>query len=97
MLTYPASEVCNAILGWPYLATPQEILDELGAKTLDDFESELREAFQRAGAEISVSTDESTHPLLNVEVLSFAYQEVTNDPSDSLIVLSPTPRGLTWN
>jgi hypothetical protein len=68
-LTFPAKEVCgDAFFGWPSFA-PQEILDELGTKTLKDFEEETRLAFEKA-----MSKDNASHQTsLSVDVHSFYY------------------------
>ena len=53
VLTFPALDVCDdEFLRWPVLGTPQNILDELKAKTLDDFMNETRAAFERSGVTI---------------------------------------------
>ena len=58
-LVFPAVEVCDEdFLGWPYLATPTDIQEALGAKTLEDFEEDEREAWRRAGAKFDDSEPE---------------------------------------
>jgi hypothetical protein len=85
ILTFPAREVCDeSFLGWPAFA-PQEIIDELGSKTLEDFEEEARAAWERAAGR-------NTHPRLSAEVRAFYYQDVTNRPGDPIVVCTPHPR-----
>jgi hypothetical protein len=74
-LRYPAPDVCGEdFLGWPAFA-PQSVLDELGSKSLEDFEDETRTAFANAG--IPLSSNASTD--LSVEVREFYYQDTTGD------------------
>jgi hypothetical protein len=74
VLTYPATEVCDGnFLHWPYIATPEDILKELGAKSLQDFDDETRAAFEKAGAPLA----STQHAALTVEVKEFYYQDVT--------------------
>jgi hypothetical protein len=48
---FPATKICDSnFLGWAFLATPNEILEEFQSKTVDDFVKEEREAFEKAGA-----------------------------------------------
>ena len=85
ILSFPATEVCDeSFLGWPAFA-PQEIIDELGKKTLEDFEEESRAAWERAAGR-------NTHPRLSAEVRAFYYQDVTNTPGDPIVVCTPHPR-----
>jgi len=74
-LTFPATVVCDeSFLGWPAFA-PQEILEELGKKTLEDFEAETRAAFEKAGTPFSSQPQAA----LSVEVRAFYYQDVTGE------------------
>lgn len=92
-LTYPAVEVCDQFfLGWPILATPKEVLDKLGSKTISDFEEEERSAFEAAGARFAAYPNDSNRSPLSVEVLSLSYDEVVNRPSDSVVIITPYPR-----
>ncbi len=51
ILSFPAIDVCDAsFLGWPFLATPDDILAEHGNKTLDDMLEEERKAMESVGA-----------------------------------------------
>jgi hypothetical protein len=85
ILTFPAKEVCDeSFLGWPAFA-PQEIIDELGKKTLEDFEEESRAAWESAASR-------NNHPRILVDVRAFYYQGVTNTPNDPIKVATPHPR-----
>jgi hypothetical protein len=87
-LTYPATEVSDAnFLGWPYIATPQDILNELGSKSLEDFEREFLAAFEQRTTE-AISTSQTP---LSAEVQSFYYQDVTAD-AQGPPVITPYPR-----
>jgi TIR domain len=92
-LTYPAVEVCDQFfLGWPILATPKDILNKLGSKTLKDFEDEERSGFEAAGARVVAHPNDSNSLPLSIEVLSLSYDEVVNRPSDSIVIVTPYPR-----
>ena len=72
-------------LGWPYIATPQDILDELGSKSLEDFEEECASAgWEQAGVRWSSRPENA----LRVEVKEFYYQDLTADG----MVVSAYPR-----
>lgn len=48
-LIYPAAEVCDeSFLGWPYMMPPKDIEEAMSRKTLEDFENEEREAWEKA-------------------------------------------------
>jgi hypothetical protein len=85
LLQFPAAEVCDEnFLHWPYIATPDEILKQLGSKSLEAFEADEQAAWQKAGAQIS----SMSHAALHVEVKAFYYQDFTGDG----MVVSAYPR-----
>jgi hypothetical protein len=85
LLRFPAAEVCDEhFLGWPYIATPDDIVKQLGAKTLEEFEADERAAWQSVGARISSRLPAA----LSVEVKEFYYQDLAGDP----MVVSACPR-----
>jgi hypothetical protein len=47
---FPAIEVCDAnFLGWPHIASPKDIAEELGAKSHEDFDADERAAWEKVG------------------------------------------------
>jgi hypothetical protein len=83
-LTYPARDVCgDEFLRWPAFA-PQSVLDELGSKTLEDFDEETRVAFENAG----ICFSSESQAALSVEVRDFSYQDSIGDGMS----ISPYPR-----
>ena len=77
---------------WPYLVTPQKIQDELGSKTLEDFEEEARVPLARKQEVIKLVR---SLIFLNHCKSMFGpsdYQDFTTSSHDPLLVITPYPR-----
>jgi Putative DNA-binding domain len=92
-LSFSAVEISDEhFLAWPFLVTPENILDELGSKTLEDFEEKTLAAFASFGGTLNPVKDEPQASSLQCEILGLEYTDLRSGPGDSLVFVTAYPR-----